>query len=1017
MRKVAMPRRFAPDDQPTGFSAAMVKLGRALGSLAVLAFLVAGIPLLLAKIGRVDLFTQLFQVDFWASRDNGALILIVLTAVSWLAWAYLMVGLICEVITAVTRSKSRVYLPGLDWVRPILSTLVITAFGLVQLNPSLGGSAPVPANPIMASSAVDDADHRDYLLDVTGSTSKFRDVAADPATGEETSSTATIATPTPSRDAVAPAPANPQESNTEAKTGERQWKDHIVSVSEDLWSLAEEYLGDGALWREIVAANDTQLLDPLRQLTPGTVLHIPVAPGSIHYRPAADQGTSPSQVAVEKSPSPGHDANPAAEPSPSAAVTPQAEPDKSNPDSAVGEEKVAQISVQGTVSAGSDVASPSRENTVTVVRGDSLSILAERYLGQPDRWPEIYQLNKGQIADPNLILPGQVLKLPAPTTTASSDRASSPGMSLPSTGYAPELTQMSNTSGSASVESATKVSKWVDGLGPSLAAGLVSLLAARRTIQLRHRRVGQRIRPRSIQADLIHSELRRVAATPEVDTSVLAAGSVVLGYRRDKTRVETNVEHNRITYIHGPDAEAADLISGVIAGLLCADWNQQLKVCVVGSLGEWVTGLDDARVVTVEQTVVGLARLAGTVAARKAHLPPSTTLSQLRANPDTAEAWASEIYVFTEHLTNSQDDQLHSLLAADLGIGAVVLGTVDNPSRPGDVDDNGRHKNHSALAVTAGGRQLLPTDVKPQLVRGPVRQAVTDLVANTSDDAVEKAWWWRGSVHEPKVEPQSAHSRHSLAVADIVIPHPQVRILGPIELVGAKGEAPSKAAKQCIEYCAWILENPNQSAIAMTNALLVAEGTRRSNMSRLRSWLGTNPDDGQRYLPDAYSGRITLHPDVTSDWGNLCDLVKPGVNVCGDEALVKALSLVRGAPLADASPGQWHWAESLRIDAASIVRDIGVVMGQRFLEKGNIDQARWAVSQALVASPGDEKLLCLRIETETAAGNREGVERLVSQVMRQAKIIGIDLDDDTVELINRVKQLPQSQWSGRGDRL
>ena len=45
----------------------------------------------------------------------------------------------------------------------------------------------------------------------------------------------------------------------------------------------------------------------------------------------------------------------------------------------------------------------------------------------------------------------------------------------------------------------------------------------------------------------------------------------------------------------------------------------------------------------------------------------------------------------------------------------------------------------------------------------------------------------------------------------------------------------------------------------MVAALAVAEGTRRSNMSRLRSWLGSSPD-GEAYLPDAYTGRITCIP-------------------------------------------------------------------------------------------------------------------------------------------------------------
>lgn len=48
-----------------------------------------------------------------------------------------------------------------------------------------------------------------------------------------------------------------------------------------------------------------------------------------------------------------------------------------------------------------------------VVKGDTLYDIAGKMLGDPNRWPEIYNLNKDKIEDPDLIYPGQVLKLPA----------------------------------------------------------------------------------------------------------------------------------------------------------------------------------------------------------------------------------------------------------------------------------------------------------------------------------------------------------------------------------------------------------------------------------------------------------------------------------------------------------------------------------------------------------------------------------------------------------------------------
>ena len=50
--------------------------------------------------------------------------------------------------------------------------------------------------------------------------------------------------------------------------------------------------------------------------------------------------------------------------------------------------------------------------TYTVVSGDCLWNIAKRYLGDGSRWGEIYELNREQIASPDLIYPGQVFVIP-----------------------------------------------------------------------------------------------------------------------------------------------------------------------------------------------------------------------------------------------------------------------------------------------------------------------------------------------------------------------------------------------------------------------------------------------------------------------------------------------------------------------------------------------------------------------------------------------------------------------------
>jgi nucleoid-associated protein YgaU len=51
--------------------------------------------------------------------------------------------------------------------------------------------------------------------------------------------------------------------------------------------------------------------------------------------------------------------------------------------------------------------------TYTVKPGDTLSKIAQRELGDPNAYMDIFNLNKDQLSDPDKIKPGQVLKIPA----------------------------------------------------------------------------------------------------------------------------------------------------------------------------------------------------------------------------------------------------------------------------------------------------------------------------------------------------------------------------------------------------------------------------------------------------------------------------------------------------------------------------------------------------------------------------------------------------------------------------
>ena len=48
----------------------------------------------------------------------------------------------------------------------------------------------------------------------------------------------------------------------------------------------------------------------------------------------------------------------------------------------------------------------------TVVKGDTLSAIAKKQLGNANAYPKIFEANKPMLKDPNKIYPGQVLRIP-----------------------------------------------------------------------------------------------------------------------------------------------------------------------------------------------------------------------------------------------------------------------------------------------------------------------------------------------------------------------------------------------------------------------------------------------------------------------------------------------------------------------------------------------------------------------------------------------------------------------------
>lgn len=1033
----------------------MARLARRLGALTVLVGLLVGVPLLLLWLGAT--LPQPARsgglVKALLRPDDGSVLLWLVAAVGWLAWASFAVSVLTELVSVATRQRVRITLPGLAAPRRLAAGLIVAVLAL-----SVAPALPHP--PVATSVAMASGQPEAPSTPPPGPERPARTLATDGSTARG-----------PATTGVSSASAAADHEPAAAM--------HIVRPGDDLWSLAEQYYGEGRQWRQIAAANPGLLTGGPDRLVVGWRLQVPDATEqesageSVRVR----RGDSLSQIAERELGT--------AERWPEIYRANRAQ--LSDPDQLAPGTRL--VLPEG----GSDSSPESGPARQTVGGGETRPESAERPARVPTR--------RAQPADggvvPSAAQPGGSASEraggPATAPAPSSPVPASPAPSSPVP--SPAAPASSAPSSSALTDDPVEQADGVEapalalalvGVGGLLAAGVIAGLGRRRRLQLQARPVGRRIiapaessqpvevalgrRQRPLTLRSLDRALRAIgahareqagelpvlqlvlvgedritlwmadadtaapppfrtegrcwsldaadapylASVPGIEEALRPWPTLVTLGRDDQDRqVLAELEGVGLLQLQGGDADAVEaLLTALAVELSFSPWAEEMVLTLVGAGRGLPAALGQHNVSAVDDVDQLLDRLERRAVAQREHRAGGG-LARYRLDPDLGDAWTPEVVLVADELPDAQRRRLHALVTETPAVttAAVVVG---GPAGAGWALD---------LGSGAGPADLTPAGIRltPQRLERAESASVLELVEATSRTDTEPAPWWAADAPEPAPPPDNVtylgrrfggwvpETREGDEMATdgveggspAEVDHPTLLLLGPVELLGAAGTPPPRASKQCLEYCAWLLEHPGRSAQGMASALAVAEGTRRSNMSRLRTWLGESPD-GKAYLPDAYTGRIVLHPAVSSDWERLRVLTVTGVNRSSTDALRAALGLVRGAPLADAAPGQWHWAEELRTDMISCLRDVGVELTQRALVDQDLDLARWAAARALVAAPGDELLLAARIRTEHLAGNAADTERLSLQLAAQARQLGVDLDPQTVTLLQEV---------------
>ncbi|WP_116947882.1 LysM peptidoglycan-binding domain-containing protein [Jiangella endophytica] len=1052
----------------------------------VIVAVLVGIPLALIAVAGQPLPGSLPSWNDITSAltepDDGSLFLQALVLIGWLGWISFAVGLVVEIPAALSGRKAP-RLPALRFQQRAAAGLVAAVAAVFVVGPVGVATAAEPIQPPAQQPAPVTTTQATPAPEVaTAETAPAApETPAQPATVQRTHTVErgeslwriaeqelgdgmrwpeiaelNYGTPQPGGRALdnthwidpgwqlllppEPAPAAVPVADTGATT-------HVVTEGETLWGIAEQRLGDGARYPELVdASRDTvqpdgaRLTDP-DLIRPGWTITVP---GTAGTPPVVGDPVSrePVQPPAEE-PTPPVDENV----QPPAPEQPQ---DEAPPEEAPAEEAPAEEQPP----ADEQVQPPVAEQPGDSEVGDS----ATQAVGDDVDVPIRTAAGVGA-----LLAAGVLAFLAARRRTQQRRREPGERIAMPVGAVAATERELRGVADPMSVEV-------VDLALRGLAAD-----CARRGVSLPPLRIGRltseqfelyladaaELPAPFVATDQGHVWLLPAAAGRAFDAAELREvpapypSLVTVGHGPEDGHLLLDLERLGTLAVVGEREPSREVMAALAVELATSPWADDLQVTLVGTCPELASGLDTGRIRYLP-TVGSLLTELGT---RSRHdrvamaESGAYSLDDARARGVAVAAWTPEIVLLGEPLGPDQDAQLAELVeslprvavaAVTSGHGAVgqwslelsaaapddaVLQPVGVDVQPQRLDQHQYRRILELLGVTtqparpwvdAGGRpadEPEPDDVGPGLLDN--LEADFDRLAAAAGPVVEPAGVDDVAAVPQQTGPESADEVPAApSPAPVPGEGPTVLLLGPVEVEDAEGPVEQSKYRQLTEIAAFITLHPGLGHAALDDAMWpgsrVTQNTRNTAISKLRRWFGRDTH-GDDYLPRVDSG-YRFHPGVTTDWDEWRSLVGDDPALAGTQQLVAALELVRGQPFTGVNPRRYGWAEHLKQEMISAIVDAAHELAQRALRGGDAHLARKASTIGLQVEPGMELLWRDRIKAEHLAGNRSGIDDAIARMTAISADLGDDLETATVRLIAELTS-PAPEHSGVPERL
>lgn len=492
---------------------------------------------------------------------------------------------------------------------------------------------------------------------------------------------------------------------------------------------------------------------------------------------------------------------------------------------------------------------------------------------------------------------------------------------------------------------------------------------------------------------------------------------VTIGTDHDGHQILVDLEHLAALGIHASARTSMPVMRALTVSLATSQWADDLAITTVGVCPELEDALGSGRI-SYRDTVTDLL---DSLEAKL--LRDQETLTELghdsaqhaRQAQDATDLWAPEIIIIGAGLSLTEKSRLQRIVDAQPQIAVAVISSDQHT----DLSEWRMHiESLEAARLEPLGLELTPqhlTDDDYERVLRALNNASSvetiTPVDQSTDDVAEPA---PVDAQEPQLRavPSVRHAASILTAeqrtAEPVLPtnHPYIRVLGPVEVLGATGPLEERRLAQLTEATCYIHLNPGRSSHDFIADLWPtrrpAGSARHQLISRLRKWLGTTTE-GDPYIPRAAGdagGYMLEH--IASDW-NTVETIAADPHGTSTEDLAEALKLVRGHPF-ESSGRRYSWTVTLQFTMMNAVLDIAHELARRALEASDTDTALWATQQGLLVESLHEQLWRDRLQ---AASRDPDLHQKVTHEL-EAAIAALDDDYDLLPQTEALMYTPTS---------